>query len=62
MARTVQAAAERSHVDTTTAAAPSRAWRRYLRAVGPGLVTGASDDDPSAIVTYASAGDEPLPW
>jgi NRAMP (natural resistance-associated macrophage protein)-like metal ion transporter len=32
------------------------AWRHYLRAVGPGLVTGASDDDPSAIATYASAG------
>lgn len=31
-------------------------WRQYLRAVGPGLITGASDDDPSAIVTYAAAG------
>ena len=24
-------------------------WRQYLRAIGPGLVTGASDDDPSGI-------------
>jgi len=31
-------------------------WRRYLRAMGPGLVTGASDDDPSGIATYAQAG------
>jgi NRAMP (natural resistance-associated macrophage protein)-like metal ion transporter len=31
-------------------------WRRYLRALGPGLVTGASDDDPSGIATYAQAG------
>jgi NRAMP (natural resistance-associated macrophage protein)-like metal ion transporter len=30
--------------------------RDYLRALGPGLVTGASDDDPSGIATYAQAG------
>jgi NRAMP (natural resistance-associated macrophage protein)-like metal ion transporter len=30
--------------------------RGYLRALGPGLVTGASDDDPSGIATYAQAG------
>jgi NRAMP (natural resistance-associated macrophage protein)-like metal ion transporter len=30
--------------------------RRYLAALGPGLVTGASDDDPSGIATYAQAG------
>lgn len=28
----------------------------YLRALGPGLVTGASDDDPSGIATYSQAG------
>ena len=27
-----------------------------LRALGLGLITGAADDDPSAIGTYASAG------
>ncbi len=32
------------------------AIRGYLRALGPGLVTGASDDDPSGIATYAQAG------
>src|SRR5258706_510713 len=28
----------------------------YVRALGPGLVTGASDDDPSGVATYAQAG------
>ncbi|MBP7148929.1 MAG: divalent metal cation transporter [Acidobacteria bacterium] len=30
--------------------------RGWLRRVGPGLVSGASNDDPSAIVTYVRAG------
>ena len=30
--------------------------KTYPRALGPGLVTGASDDDPSGIATYAQAG------
>jgi hypothetical protein len=34
----------------------SRGWRHYLRAIGPGLVTGASDDDPSGVATYSQAG------
>ena len=34
---------------------PSRG-RRMLRTLGLGLITGAADDDPSAIGTYASAG------
>jgi NRAMP (natural resistance-associated macrophage protein)-like metal ion transporter len=29
---------------------------RLLRALGPGLITGASDDDPSGIGTYSQAG------
>jgi NRAMP (natural resistance-associated macrophage protein)-like metal ion transporter len=33
---------------------PSKA--RLLRALGPGLITGASDDDPSGIATYSQAG------
>lgn len=28
----------------------------FLRALGPGLITGASDDDPSGIATYSQAG------
>jgi NRAMP (natural resistance-associated macrophage protein)-like metal ion transporter len=30
--------------------------KKFLRVLGPGLVTGASDDDPSGIGTYAVAG------
>jgi len=30
--------------------------RRFLRALGPGVVTGAADDDPSGIATYSIAG------
>src|SRR5690348_14606269 len=44
----------RSRVDLT--GSRHRGWRYYLRAMGPGLVTGASDDDPSGIATYAQAG------
>jgi hypothetical protein len=37
--------------------APSTARRRSLLALlGPGLITGASDDDPSGIGTYSQAG------
>ena len=45
----------RPRFDTTRPKAGS-AWRAYLRAFGPGLVTGASDDDPSGIATYSQAG------
>jgi NRAMP (natural resistance-associated macrophage protein)-like metal ion transporter len=31
-------------------------FRRFLKVLGPGLITGASDDDPSGIGTYAMAG------
>jgi len=30
--------------------------KRFLRSLGPGLITGASDDDPSGIGTYSVAG------
>jgi NRAMP (natural resistance-associated macrophage protein)-like metal ion transporter len=33
-----------------------RGWKRWLLVVGPGVVTGASDDDPSGVATYAIAG------
>jgi len=29
---------------------------QYLKTLGPGLITGASDDDPSGIATYSQAG------
>src|SRR5690348_13833604 len=37
---------------------PGSAWhpRRLWKALGPGLITGAADDDPSGIATYSQAG------
>jgi NRAMP (natural resistance-associated macrophage protein)-like metal ion transporter len=32
--------------------------KRLFKTLGPGLVTGASDDDPSGIVTYSQAGSQ----
>jgi Mn2+/Fe2+ NRAMP family transporter len=29
---------------------------RFFRVLGPGLITGAADDDPSGIATYSIAG------
>lgn len=31
-------------------------FRKYLKTIGPGVITGASDDDPSGIVTYSQTG------
>src|SRR6266699_6150213 len=36
--------------------APTNGLKRMLHSLGPGLITGASDDDPSGIGTYAVAG------
>jgi NRAMP (natural resistance-associated macrophage protein)-like metal ion transporter len=36
--------------------APSRWIRELLRSLGPGIITGAADDDPSGIATYSIAG------
>jgi NRAMP (natural resistance-associated macrophage protein)-like metal ion transporter len=46
---------------TNSHAAPAsrpsaRRGLRWLRTFGPGLITGASDDDPSGIATYSQAG------
>lgn len=52
------AAGRRPHkarVDITKTGS-GRGWRGYLSAMGPGLVTGASDDDPSGVATYSQAG------
>jgi NRAMP (natural resistance-associated macrophage protein)-like metal ion transporter len=48
--------AARSDVDVVASEEPAPVWRAYLRALGPGLITGASDDDPSGIATYAQTG------
>ncbi len=55
---------EETQVEPVSAAGPgtvpvstmSRRLRRVLRVLGPGLVTGAADDDPSGIATYSQAG------
>ncbi|MES2160793.1 MAG: divalent metal cation transporter [Pseudomonadota bacterium] len=40
-----------------TATAPARAFASaWLKKLGPGLITGAADDDPSGIATYSQAG------
>jgi NRAMP (natural resistance-associated macrophage protein)-like metal ion transporter len=45
-----------SQARTPRPAGERNALRRFLKALGPGLITGASDDDPSGIATYAMAG------
>lgn len=42
-----------------------RGFSRFIRILGPGVVTGAADDDPSGIATYTQAGAQfglQLPW
>ena len=38
------------------AAAPQDGKQSWLKKLGPGLITGAADDDPSGIATYSQAG------
>lgn len=51
-----------NHQDTSGSAPADKAWPRpyspgrILKTLGPGLITGASDDDPSGIGTYSQAG------
>lgn len=44
-----------SHGDTSAGGKPRR-LPSFIRQVGPGIVTGAADDDPSGIATYTQAG------
>ncbi|MGN6849706.1 MAG: NRAMP family divalent metal transporter [Sphingomicrobium sp.] len=37
-------------------AQPARGFVRFLRIFGPGIITGAADDDPSGIATYSQTG------
>lgn len=46
--RLVQKTIDRQHT--------TRKARRYWKALGPGFITGAADDDPSGIATYSQAG------
>jgi Mn2+/Fe2+ NRAMP family transporter len=36
--------------------APLRPFRDVFKTLGPGLITGAADDDPSGIGTYSQTG------
>jgi Mn2+/Fe2+ NRAMP family transporter len=60
-ARTRAGQPEERHAGSL-AARIARHWARrrprrgLLALLGPGLVTGASDDDPSGIATYSQAG------
>jgi NRAMP (natural resistance-associated macrophage protein)-like metal ion transporter len=47
--RNLQARTDRS----STSEVPEESW---LKKLGPGLITGAADDDPSGIATYSQAG------
>ena len=41
---------------STPPPAPRSTFRKFLGAIGPGVITGAADDDPAGIATYSSAG------
>ena len=41
---------------TVRVSVPSRWIRALLKSLGPGIITGAADDDPSGIATYSVAG------
>ena len=48
--------AERHARNITKRMLHRRRFSRFLRILGPGVVTGAADDDPSGIATYSQAG------
>src|SRR4051794_6967944 len=45
-----------SAAERARAPAERRRFRRFFAKLGPGLITGAADDDPSGISTYSVAG------
>ncbi|PNG26140.1 NRAMP family divalent metal transporter [Methylocella silvestris] len=45
-----------SSFDDSIRSAPDGLWTRVGRALGPGLITGSADDDPSGIATYSQVG------
>ena len=47
---------ERQAFNVAKTATNHKRYNRFLRILGPGLVTGAADDDPSGIATYSQAG------
>ena len=49
-------AAHSPRTPLTEKSGPKNPVTRFLRKLGPGLITGAADDDPSGIATYSVAG------
>ena len=47
---------ESESVDSGAFAEDSPSRKSFIRKLGPGLITGVSDDDPSGIATYSQAG------
>jgi len=54
----IHALIRREHTPNSfvTTIVPSRWIRALLKSIGPGVITGAADDDPSGIATYSVAG------
>src|SRR6267143_3914457 len=42
--------------ESASSGPPKKPKNMFLRLLGPGLVTGAADDDPSGIATYSQVG------
>lgn len=57
-AKALEKVVKNSHetIDFLAAKKPIKKAKNYWRILGPGLTTGASDDDPSGIATYSQAG------
>jgi Mn2+/Fe2+ NRAMP family transporter len=51
----MSAVAEQPTVEVAPPPTAASPLRRFLKTLGPGLITGASDDDPSGIGTYVVA-------
>jgi NRAMP (natural resistance-associated macrophage protein)-like metal ion transporter len=56
VATTQKHASEQPGPDTAKKKGERTGVRKFLRMLGPGIITGAADDDPSGIATYSSAG------
>lgn len=54
----VTASRTRDGRDGEAGSSPSQSFRVFLRSLGPGLITGAADDDPSGIGTHSQVGAE----
>ncbi len=46
------------NISASTDDAPATGFRAFLKSLGPGLITGAADDDPSGIGTHSQVGAE----